>query len=69
MKCMKENTTLEIKRVSDERALELSGKGWSFVPKSEWKACANTTWVKSTVPANPMSDKKTYSDTRKNYRK
>lgn len=37
MKCVKNLSTSEIKRVSDNHATELVAKGWSFVPKSEWK--------------------------------
>lgn len=36
MKCLK-NDKNEVKRVSEEHALELLGKGWKFCPKSEWK--------------------------------
>lgn len=38
MKCIKNNTTGEIKRVKEEVAYELEKRGWSYVPKSEWKA-------------------------------
>ena len=58
MKCVQSDLTKEIKRVSDERALELSVRGWSFVPKSEWKADPKTYWAKSTQTNNPMSKKK-----------
>jgi hypothetical protein len=38
MKCVKSEKTGEIKRVSNEHAEELVSKGWSFIPKKEWKA-------------------------------
>lgn len=37
MKCVKNNTTNEIKRVSDTHAEELVNKGWAYIPKKEWK--------------------------------
>ena len=38
MKCVKNLSTQEIKRVSDERAADLvANKGWSFTSKKEWK--------------------------------
>ena len=39
MKCLKNISTLEIKRVSEERAIELvAGGAWLFACKKEWKA-------------------------------
>lgn len=35
MKCVKKDEV--IKKVSDQLALELSQKGWTYCPKSEWK--------------------------------
>lgn len=37
MKCIKNQSTGEIRRVKDEVAYELESKGWRFIPKSEWK--------------------------------
>lgn len=37
MKCIKNQSTGEIRRVKDEVAYELESKGWGFIPKSEWK--------------------------------
>lgn len=37
MKCIKNKKTGEIKRVTDEFAFNLEGKGWDYIPKSEWK--------------------------------
>ena len=47
MKCVRNNQTGEVKRVSDERAKELTKKDWVFIPKTEWKADPETTWVKN----------------------
>ena len=59
MKCIMHNNTLEVKRVSNERAEQLVAKSdWKFVPKDEWKKLANTSWVKSSTPPNPMSQAK-----------
>ena len=61
MKCVQNITTKEVRRVSEDRALELFAKGtWKFVPKSMWKEDPHTTWMKNNVPDNPMSDSKTY---------
>ena len=38
MKCIKNNETGEIKRVSEENAVhQVSSGKWSFAPKQEWK--------------------------------
>ena len=37
MKCMMSVDNKHIERVSDERASELYGEGWRYVPKSLWK--------------------------------
>lgn len=37
MKCIKNQSTGEIRRVKNEVAFELETKGWSYIPKSEWK--------------------------------
>jgi hypothetical protein len=42
MKCIKNITTGEIKRVDDSIANNMVGKTWSFVPKSEWKLVTRT---------------------------
>ena len=39
MKCIRNNDTKEVKRVSNDNATYQVEKGkWSFCPKSEWKA-------------------------------
>ena len=37
MKCMMSVDGKHINRVTDEKASELYGEGWRFVPKSLWK--------------------------------
>lgn len=37
MKCLKNEKTNEIIRVSEQQAQQMSGITWKFVPKSEWK--------------------------------
>lgn len=56
MKCV--TNGIEIRRVSESRANELVSKGWKFTNKEAWKASPNTTWVKASTPANPMSPAK-----------
>lgn len=38
MKCIKNNKTGEIQRVTDKEAFNMVGSTWSFVAKAEWKA-------------------------------
>jgi len=38
MKCIKNNKTGNIIRVSDQQAYQTVGREWVYVPKSEWKS-------------------------------
>lgn len=38
MKCVKADTTGEVKRVDGREARRLVAYGWRYVPKAEWKA-------------------------------
>ena len=58
MKCVRNTTTFEVRRVSEDRANELVKQGWLFCPKSLWKELPNTTWVQAVNPPNPMSQAK-----------
>jgi len=58
MKCVRNITTKEIKRVAEDRAAELVKKGWEFAPKSAWKESEGTSWTKNATEANPMKDSK-----------
>lgn len=42
MKCIKNKTTGEIKRVTDNVAYSLETKGWGYIPKSELKTATRT---------------------------
>ena len=68
MKCIKNIITGEVKRVSDDRAMESLTKSWFFVPKSEWKQSANTTWRKNADVDQPMSQSKKRRQEMKEYR-
>ncbi len=37
MKCIKNNKTGDIQRVTDREAYNMVGNTWSYVSKSEWK--------------------------------
>jgi hypothetical protein len=58
MKCVHNTNTNEVRRVSEDRAIELTKQGWNFCPKSLWKEFPNTTWVQAVNPPNPMSQAK-----------
>lgn len=70
MKCMQAPKNwandVVIVRISNEKAIELSQKGWKFIPKSEWKSHPNTTWAKAVNPPNPMSEKKRFRQEKRN---
>lgn len=66
MKCLQNTTTQEIRRVSEDRALELTQKGWAFAPKNAWKSAPGTSWVKNSTLDNPMSDRKKHRLAMKN---
>jgi hypothetical protein len=54
MKCIKNTTTGEIRRVGDVEAYKLETKGWGYVPKSEWKSATRTvSQPKSEKQVNP----------------
>lgn len=42
MKCIKNKTTGEIRRVTDNVAYSLETKGWGYIPKSELKLATRT---------------------------
>jgi hypothetical protein len=58
MKCVQDPKSLEVKRVSDDMASSYIKRGWKFVSKEVWKNSPDTTWHKSSTPANPMSENK-----------
>ena len=49
MKCIKNNKTGDIERVSDKEAYNMVGRAWSYVSKSEWKAATRKVKVNDVV--------------------
>ena len=54
MKCIKNNKTGEIERVTDKEAYNMVGRAWSYVAKNEWKAA--TRKVKVTEVIEPKNE-------------
>ena len=57
MKCIQLSNN-EVKRVSNQRAAEMTKKGAKYCTKAIWKAAPDTTWQKANVPANPTGEHK-----------
>jgi len=51
MKCLKNNETGNIIRVSDVQANQMVGRTWSYISKSEWKATTRVVSEKQEVEA------------------
>ena len=49
MKCIKNNKTGQIERLSDKEAYNKVGSTWSYVAKSEWKAATRKVKVNEVV--------------------
>lgn len=47
MKCIKNQTTGEIRRVTETVAYQMEKLGWGFIPKSEWKSVIRPEVVKT----------------------
>lgn len=54
MKCIKNNKTGEIERVTDKEAYNMVGRAWSYVAKNEWKAA--TRKVKAIEVVEPTNE-------------
>ena len=54
MKCIKNNKTGEIERVTDKEAYNMVGRTWSYVAKNEWKAA--TRKVKAIEVVEPKNE-------------
>ena len=69
MKCILNNKTQEVKRVSNENADRAvkEGKGWRFISKKVWKEDPQTSWNKNNVPANPINEKKRFRQEKRNH--
>ena len=64
MKCLKNQKTGAIIRVTDEQADQMAGSIWQFVPKSEWKAATRTAVTESQTEE---AEKKEYERLKKKY--
>jgi hypothetical protein len=49
MKCIKNNKTGNIQRLTDKEAYNMVGNIWSYVSKSEWKAATRKPKVEEKV--------------------
>ena len=49
MKCIKNNKTGDIERVTDREAYNMVGSTWSYVAKTEWKAATRKVKVTEVV--------------------
>ena len=49
MKCIKNNKTGDIQRVTDREAYNMVGNTWSYVSKSEWKMVTRKPKVQETT--------------------
>jgi hypothetical protein len=63
MKCIKNNKTGDIQRVTDKEAYNMVGNTWSYVSKSEWKMVTRKpkkeeVVVESTEVVEPIKSKK-----------
>ena len=63
MKCIKNNKTGNIQRVTDKEAYNMVGNTWSYVSKSEWKMATRkpkveSQSVESTEVSEPVKSKK-----------
>ena len=56
MKCIKNNKTGVIERVSDQEAYNKVGSTWSYVAKSEWKAATRKVKVNEVVETKNESE-------------
>lgn len=50
MKCIKNQSTGEIRRVKDDLAWKMKSMGWGYIPKSEWKMTTKSVDVKEKEP-------------------
>jgi hypothetical protein len=62
MKCIKNNKTGDIKRVSDSEAYNMVGSTWSFIAKSEWKAATRKVKVNEVVETKSEAEGETIAE-------
>jgi hypothetical protein len=57
MKCIKNNKTGDIQRVTDKEAYNMVGNTWSYVSKSEWKMVTRKPKVETTEETTEVVEK------------
>ena len=62
MKCIKNNKTGDIERVSDKEAYNMVGRAWSYVAKSEWKAATRKVKVNEVVEVKSETEGETIAE-------
>ena len=62
MKCIKNNKTGEIERVTDKEAYNMVGRAWSYVAKNEWKAATRKVKVTEVVEAKNETEGETIAE-------
>ena len=62
MKCIKNNKTGDIERVSDKEAYNMVGRAWSYVSKSEWKAVTRKVKVNEVVEVKNETEGETIAE-------
>ena len=62
MKCIKNNKTGDIERVSDKEAYNMVGRAWSYVAKSEWKAATRKVKVNEVVEVKNEAESETIAE-------
>ena len=64
MKCIKNNKTGEIERVTDKEAYNMVGRAWSYVAKTEWKAATRKVKVTEVVESKNETEGETIAEKR-----
>jgi hypothetical protein len=62
MKCIKNNKTGEIERVTDKEAYNKVGSAWSYVAKTEWKAATRKVKVNEVVETKSEVESETIAE-------
>ena len=62
MKCIKNNKTGEIERVTDKEAYNKVGSAWSYVAKTEWKAATRKVKVNEVVETTSETEGETIAE-------
>ena len=62
MKCIKNNKTGEIERVTDKEAYNKVGSAWSYVSKTEWKAVTRKVKVNEVVETKSEVESETIAE-------